>query len=251
MRPPSRLSRLSHRQRFDLAAGGVVLLIVVALGGGLLLQRHPTVRSIQEHVNAEYRAGQAPHLSDAEIAALAQAQRETKVTSHWERMDVGDAPVTRLEAPGERALRVGYTDGFIDLSDARYRVTPDDVDPIDQASERRAVVAGGPGGAMIGGCCESSEARVTVALRRSAPPTAPASRWPAASEIDLDLSTGALVFSSTDGPEAVVDVPSGRYRVRVSSAGAIENEQDKDAYLVELWPRTRDTPLRVLRPTVA
>jgi hypothetical protein len=200
--------RLSYRRRFDLTVGGVVVLIVVALGVGLRTQRHPTERSILEHVNQSVAMGQQRH------------------------------------------LRVGYDDGWIGLSDVRHWGSEDDVQAaIEALDTRRAVVAGGPGEAIVGGCCEGSDARVTVALRRDAPPLRDASTWPESSEVDLDLGTGALVFSSTGGTSAVVNLPEGRYRLRVSSAGAQELQQEKDAYLVELWPRTANTPLRVLRPT--
>jgi hypothetical protein len=250
-----RFLRLPYRRRFDLTVGGVVVVIVAALAVGILRARHPTVASVAAHVNAAARAGQLPKLSDAEIQALADAQAQTSRKRGWMSEDVSAAPTTvTLRAPGERNLRVGYSDGWIGLSDVHHWGSADDVqDAISALDERRSVVAGGPGEAIVGGCCEGSEARVTVALRREAP-TAGAgstSRWPWVGEVDLDLTTGTLVFTSTGGTAAVVHVPEGRYRLRLSSAGAVEGEQDKDAYRVELWPRTANTALRVLRPTPA
>jgi hypothetical protein len=243
--------RLPYRRRFDLTVGGVVALIVVALGVGVLMQRHPSERSILEHVDQSVAMGQAPHLSDAEVKVLADAAREQNREQGWTNEDVTAASmVVDLPAPGERRLRVGYDDGWIGLSDVRHWGSQDDVQAaIEALDTRRTVIAGGPGEAIVGGCCEGSDARVTVALRRGAPPLGSATTWPESSEVDLDLGSGALVFSSTGGTSAVVNLPEGRYRLRVSGAGAWEGQQEKDAYLVELWPRTANAPLRVLRPT--
>lgn len=248
----SAVSRLSHRQRFDLTVGGVVLLIVVALAGGYLAQRRPpTVDSVAAHVNASVRAGQVPKLSDAEIAALADQQRKTaaKIKPRWEDVEVpAGTPVARLDRPGARTLRVGFEDGWLGLSDRRYWVTGHEQDPLDVMEWKRTVVGGGPGEVIVGGCCEDSDARVTVVLRRTAPPLPAQAAWPLASDLDLDLATGTIVLSATGGAEQVVQVPRGRYRLRVVSAGAHENEQERDRYRLELWPRDHDAPLRVWRP---
>ena len=75
--------------------------------------------------------------------------------------------------------------------------------------------------------------------------------WDHEVDLDLDIPSGVLVFAASGGgASTTADVPSGRYRARVSGRGftAIGHAgaNGQDSYRLRLWPRT-DTSPAVLR----
>ncbi|WP_445149414.1 hypothetical protein [Baekduia sp. Peel2402] len=248
---PPRLLAWYRRHTVDALLGATAIAVVLALGAGYVINHHPTRASAAAHVAQQVRDAHGEvdqleriRLSEAEYEAL---REKPHFTPHWNHVET-DAGTERrtLKRGDEIALRVSYSDGYFMLSDVWYRVTDHDVDPIDQISDTGAVVAGGPGEAMVAGCCEGGDAPVTLALR-DRDPKAPSAAWSESSEVDLDLQTGDLAFTQTGGTDAIVSVPSGKYRLRVSGRNAHEFEQDDERFLIELWPRTRDARLAVLR----
>jgi hypothetical protein len=242
MRLNARTRLVRFARRHDLVLVVVALVVVAMVPVVLELRSRPTAESAARHFTAEALAGIRPKLSDAEIRALEEGQHVPERAWVTEERSKGTA-VRRLDAPGEVTFDVGYSDGYIDVSDVRHLVTAEDEDPIAVASRTHAVVVGGPGEAMISACCEHNLAPVTLALLRRAPRGIPA--WPEVSEVDLDLGTGQVAFTSTGGMAALVSVPRGRYRMRVSGRGAVEYERER--FRVELWPRTQSSGLEVRR----
>jgi hypothetical protein len=70
--------------------------------------------------------------------------------------------------------------------------------------------------------------------------------WREVTDIDLDLPTGRLAFTSTSGTTDVVAMPINRYRLGVSGRSAHELEQGRERFRIDLWPRRADRPMHVL-----
>jgi len=244
IRIPQSLLRLSPDPGIR-ARVGAVALVIVAVGGSYYNARHPSREDVARHITRDALLGRQPDLSDAEIRVL--NERPDVPARQWVTEQLpSNTRVHHLDRPGELRLRVGYSDGYMDVYDVRHLVTDHDADPIDVVAKTDSVAAGGPGAAMIATCCEGNDARVTLALLRAAPARATGD-WPEVTELDLDLATGRLAFSSTGGISDVVNAPAGRYRMRVSGRGAAEFEYDRERFLLELWPREKDRPMAVLR----
>jgi hypothetical protein len=244
-RVPGPLLRLYDRHDVAFKVGALILGIVVVIALSHDSVAHPTRESAAQRLAADALAGRQPHLSDAEIRALNQPQ-DVPARQWVTEQTSASTPVHHLDGPGELELRVGYSDGAFYVSDVRHLVTDHDVDPIDVSSETHAVVAGGPGEAMVFACCEGNDARVTLAVLRAAPARVPRG-WAEVTDLDLDVATGHLAFAATGGVSQVVTVPAGRYRMRVTGVGAVEFEQDRERFRIELWPRHANTPTAVLR----
>jgi hypothetical protein len=151
---------------------------------------------------------------------------------HGEEQDPPAVARVQVAAVGAEArLRIPYADQVFQLSDAQH--VPDARDLAGLPGD--AIVSGGPGLATVLACCSLGDADATIALRERRPP-AP-SAWPESAETDLDLPSGHLAISTTNGLLAVAELPSGAYRLRVSGRGARELQQRRERFLIELWRR--------------
>jgi len=197
---------LSRRRSVDVAVSGVLVAILGALAIGVALAPGGATRGREA----------AGAVADASADASAGA---------------GAVPRVRVRGAGEEArLRIPYSDRVFQLSDERH--VPDARDAPDP--RQRAVVGGGPGLATVLACCSIGDAPATIALRDGRPP---ASTWSQAAETDLDLPSGHLAITTTDGLLAVAELPRGAYRLRVSGRGARELQQRRERFLIELWRR--------------
>jgi hypothetical protein len=68
--------------------------------------------------------------------------------------------------------------------------------------------------------------------------------WDQVVDVDLDVPDGRLYFEASGGWNPLTfDVPTGRYRARVSSRGyteAREGAEGLDSYRFRLWPREQE-----------
>jgi hypothetical protein len=230
-----------RRHRFLLQVGAV---LAVGLPVSHYAKEHPSEEQVVRHMADVYALGQEPHLSKAEIRAMKQ-QAAVPAPPEWVTEGTYDGTrFHRLAAPGAVALRVDYSDGFFTVSDRRHLMTPDDT--FAAAAKRHSVAGGPPAAVTVMACCEGNDARVTVVLRAAAP-TRVAAGWTQVSDLDLDLPAGHLTLANEGVVSAVVDVPPGRYRARIAGTGAVELEQDRERFRIELWPRRANARLVVLR----
>ena len=211
---------------------------------------HPTSQSIQAHVLRDAASHRVAKLNDAEARTLRDLGRRRRLLEgkpHWETLRTEGAARRTLVHHGRIGLRMGYDDGYFFLSDVHHWVSGRDGDPIKALFAQHTVAAGGPGLVMIGACCEGNEAPVALSFLRRAPERV-GKGWSETTDADLDLPTGRLAFTTTGGTGAVVAMPSGRYRVRVSGMGAFEGQQERERFRIDLWPRTANAPIRVIDP---
>jgi hypothetical protein len=167
------------------------------------------------------------------LGALALGVALAPGRSRAEVPDTPAAPVprVRIDAPGDEAhLRIRYVDHVFLLSDERHVPGARDV----RENPQPTLVAGGPDLVTVVACCSIGDAPATIALRSGRPP---APVWRETAETDLDLPSGRLALSGTDGLLAVAELPSGAYRLRVAGRDAEELHQRRERFLIELWRR--------------
>lgn len=76
--------------------------------------------------------------------------------------------------------------------------------------------------------------------------------WDDVEDVDLDLPSGRLAFlkSGDNAPPTICDVPPGHYRARIGGRGYDLSDRaggGLDDYRVQLWPRSADSPLAVVK----
>jgi hypothetical protein len=237
--------------RSKLKVIGVICALVALLVFFKFSTDHPTRSSVIAHINRDAQAHRLPHLSDAELRVLAEEARrhhQQAIKPHWDTEQTKGAARHALGDDGQLRLLVGYDDGYFYVSDVHHRVTPQDGDPLQEMVDAHSVAAGGPGRVIVGTCCEGNETPVELVLRGSAPKRIQPD-WNEVTDIDLDLPTGRLAFTSTGGTSDVVTMRVGRYRMRISGRGAHEFQQDRERFRIDVWPRAVDQSMRVLDRT--
>jgi hypothetical protein len=236
------LLRFYYRHRFPVQT---VALLAALLAIAHVTTRHPSQEQVLRHMADVYAVGETPHLSKAEIEALRKAADQPVSEREWVTEDT--YPETRfaqLRAPGEVAAVADYADGFFTLSERRHLLT--DEDALGEAQHRHSVAGGTAAEITVLACCEGNDAPVALVLRTAAP-TRVAPGWTEVTDLDLDLPDGHLTLSNEGSTSQIVEVPRGRYRVRVAGMGAVEMEHARERFRIELWPRRADTPMAVRR----
>jgi hypothetical protein len=71
--------------------------------------------------------------------------------------------------------------------------------------------------------------------------------WDHVVDVDLDATTGWLLFEGSGGRNPIIcDVPTGTYRARLSGRGytaaVVDRAEGMDSYRLRLWPRGEDRP---------
>lgn len=244
-RIPEQLSRWYDQQETPtkIAAIAGVLLMLVGV-------QHETAKRhrITRAEEAQLREQAEEVLMATRMQARAEADR---LKAHPRKRWVSDpvAPRTPVTRPagntGRATFRVRSSFGFFYVNDARHRASTADPNPVDLIHGRHSVAAGSRGQVLVSA---SADAQVLVALEDRAPAALPAGMREV-SDMDLDLDTGRLVFTGDDGADRVVVLRSGSYRMRVAAAGAPEGNGKLERFRIELWPRSRDGELQVLRPS--
>ncbi|MCW2992807.1 MAG: hypothetical protein JWQ18_302 [Conexibacter sp.] len=224
----------------------LLAVLTVMLPVSHYLARHPTRDQVIQRMADSYALGQQPHLSKAEIRALRGSQ-EAVPADRWVTEDTyRGSRFDRLRAPGEVAAVASYSDGFFTLSDQRHRLG--DEHAVEEAQRRRSVAGGSAAEVTVLACCEGNDAPVALVLRAAAPARVPATEWAQVTDLDLDLPQGHLALSNEGSAGEVVDVPPGRYRMRVAGTGAAgESAVRRERFRVELWPRRANAPAAVVR----
>jgi len=228
----------------------VVAVLAVMLPVWHYAARHPSRDQVLDHMaQVSFVGGGVPHLSEAEIRVMRGAEPllppgQQEVTEDTYR---GTRHVT-LPRPGALRAVASYADGFFTLSDQRHPGAEEA--GVGEAQQRRSVAGGPPGQVSVLACCEGNDAPVTLVLRTTAPPRPPSPRpWAQVTDLDLDLPHGRLALSNEGVAGEIVDLPAGRYRMRVAGTGAAGDSAVRDErFRVELWPRRGDTPMDVVRP---
>jgi hypothetical protein len=241
-RVPTPLLRFYHRHRFPVQA---VALLAALLTIAHFTTRHPSQEQVLRHMADVYAVGGTPHLSKAEIETMRKAADQPVPEREWGTEETyPETRFARLRAPGEVAAVASYSDGFFTLSERRHLLA--DEDGIEDAQHRHSVAGGTAAEIAVLACCEGNDAPVALVLR-TAPPTRVAPGWTEVTDLDLDLPDGHLALSNEGSAGQIVEVPHGRYRVRVAGMGAVEMEHDRERFRIELWPRRDDAPMTVLR----
>jgi hypothetical protein len=234
--------RFYHRHRFPVQA---VALLATLLTIAHFTTRHPSQEQVLRRMADVYAVGGTPHLSKAEIETMRKAGDQQVPEREWVTEDTyPETRVARLRAPGEVAAVASYADGFFTLSERRHLLAVEDA--IAEAQRRHSVAGGTAAEIAVLACCEGNDAPVALVLRRTAP-TRVASGWTEVTDLDLDLPDGHLVLSNEGSAGQIVEVPHGRYRVRVAGMGAVEMEHDRERFRIELWPRHANAPMAVQR----
>jgi hypothetical protein len=159
------------------------------------------------------------------------------VLRHARRYDL--TPSRRLTVP------ISYSDGAWYLYDKRrlevFRAGEPWLLAIADLDKRRGAV-GLSGGVAAVGWCGEGEAEPSRWRLRARPAGRVDPGYDTASEFDLDFPSGqAVIQPNGDGAaEAVVHLPAGRYRVRLSLDRT--GNCNRLRYAVELWPRRRAVP---------
>lgn len=252
---PQKLWRLYDEQDVPVKLGVIGIAIVLLAGLQQAVANRPhrmTKLELQQlRTEAEEEALQAvPEARAAARRAKEHPQRALVI----DRIDP-HTPVTKLAGhTGRASFQIQYADGFFDVGDVRHWESTADPDPVELTSDRHSVAGGNRGQVMVGGCCEGGDARVEVVLRDRAPSALPPRGFREVSDMDLDLTSGDLLFTADYGTQRVVMLRPGYYRMRVAGVGAREFEQARERFRIELWPRGRsgveaDGALKVLRRT--
>lgn len=98
---------------------------------------------------------------------------------------------------------------------------------------------------------EFSELPITVEYSHDGCEAADFDRWDHVVECSLESKSGKFVLEGTTAPQPFgeLEVPSGRYRVRIHFGGQLTGKQDgstEDFYLLQIWP-SEDTSVKVLK----
>jgi len=243
-RLPRRLRLFYRRHHFPVQVGALFAAVAIVVAFSHDTVEHPTRESAIAHLASSYESGRTPQLSKAEIAVL--KARQPVPADRWVTEQTYDGTqVHRLPAPGAVSVVVGYSDAFFTVSDMRHLLG--DEDAVTVAYRHRSIAAGRASQVTVLACCEGNDAPVRLVLRAAAPARVD-SEWAEVSDLDLDLPDGRLAFGTEGGVGEIVDVPPGRYRMRVAGTGAMGDAEDRrERFRIELWPRRANAPLAVRR----
>lgn len=149
----------------------------------------------------------------------------------------------RLRPGAATTLQLSYAAGGLWLQDRRRGPDPNDALATRTAEVSGSIAASQDGTtAFIRGCCPAGDPLMRVELRRRPPRGVDTADWRGVSDLDLRLPSGGLAIAPSSNADAlaVVTVPRGRYRIRVSVTAGVPE-------FVEtiLWPAAAARPLEV------
>jgi hypothetical protein len=180
---------------------------------------------------------------------LSEAEKEEVVDAYKHRNDdLGPVDVTdtvlrgarhyRVPASGRLRIGLSYGEGAWYLYDRRWLAhwQPNE-DPAMQAlnaSFRRAGGVAESGGVVAVTACQDGDDPLDIRLRDRAPGPP---RTGKATDVELDIPSGdAVIQGNGDGSaQAVVAMPPGRYRARISVTSA--KDCGAQRFGLDLWPR--------------
>lgn len=98
---------------------------------------------------------------------------------------------------------------------------------------------------------EFTEIPITVEFDKTGPDPISEAAWDRIVECSIETKSNAIAFQSAVGDEfGRLEVPSGRYRLRICYGGqgtAQDTGESADSYLIQVWP-SDDQSIRVVKP---